>query len=96
MTAYLIVDTLLTDPALYEEYKLKAKPIAESFGGVYLARGGAMNVREAALWHPTRMVLIQFPDTHAANRFCDSPQYQAILPLSQGSALRTMFVLEGM
>jgi hypothetical protein len=39
MAAYLIVDTLLDDPDLYEEYKLKARPLIERFGGQYLARG---------------------------------------------------------
>jgi uncharacterized protein (DUF1330 family) len=40
MAAYLIVDTLLNDAALYEQYKLKAGPLIEKFGGEYLARGG--------------------------------------------------------
>jgi uncharacterized protein (DUF1330 family) len=32
MAAYLIVDTLLDDADLYEEYKLKATPLIEKFG----------------------------------------------------------------
>ena len=40
MAAYLVVDTDLTNPEAYEEYKLKARPIAEKYGGEYLARGG--------------------------------------------------------
>ena len=38
--AYLVVDTLLDNPELYEQYKLKAKPLVEQYGGEYLARGG--------------------------------------------------------
>jgi uncharacterized protein (DUF1330 family) len=96
MAAYLVVDTLLDDPALYEKYKLLAKPIAEKFGGEYLARGGEMTIKETNLWHPTRVVLIKFPDAPSANRFYDSPDYQAILPIGRQSARRTVFVLEGM
>lgn len=95
MAAYLIVDTLLDDPALYEEYKLRARPIAESFGGEYLARGGALTVREQDLWSPTRIVLVRFRDAETANRFYDSAEYQAVLPISQRSARRTAFVVEG-
>ena len=46
MAAYLIVDTLLSDANLYEQYKLQARPLIEKFGGEYLARGGRMTLRE--------------------------------------------------
>ena len=95
MAAYLIVDTLLDKPDVYEEYKLLAKPLVEQFGGEYLARGGNMDLKETDLWSPTRMVLVRFPDAAAARRFYDSPQYQAILPISRQSARRTIVILEG-
>jgi uncharacterized protein (DUF1330 family) len=95
MATYLVVDVLLENPALYEEYKLKAKPLVERFGGEYLARGGNLTLKETDLWSPTRMVLIRFPDTDSANRFYDSPQYQAILPVSREAARRTIVMLEG-
>jgi uncharacterized protein (DUF1330 family) len=95
MPAYLVVDTILDNPALYEDYKVQAKPLAERFGGEYLARGGNTTVKESDLWSPSRMVLVKFPDAQAANRFYDSPEYQAILPISKNSARRTAFVLEG-
>lgn len=95
MATYLIVDTLLDKPELYEEYKLKAKPLVEQFGGEYLARGGQLTVKETDLWSPTRMVLVRFPDAKSASRFYDSPEYQAILPISKQSARRTMIMLEG-
>jgi uncharacterized protein (DUF1330 family) len=95
MATYLIVDTLLDKPDLYEEYKLKAKPLVEQYGGEYLARGGQLTLRETDLWSPTRMVLIRFPDAQSAGSFYDSPEYQAILPISKQSARRTMIMLEG-
>ena len=94
MATYLIGDTLLDNPELYEEYKLKAKPLVERFGGEYLARGGSMTLKESDLWSPSRMVLIRFPDADSAYRFYNSPEYQAILPISRQSARRTMFMLE--
>ena len=95
MAAYLVVDSRLTDPERYEQYKLRAKPIVEQFGGEYLARGGALSIKEADLWSPTRMVLIRFPSTAQAEAFYQSAQYQAVLGISKASARRTMFILEG-
>jgi uncharacterized protein (DUF1330 family) len=95
MAAYLIVDTLLHDPDLYEQYKLKARPLIEKFGGEYLARGGRMTLRETDLWSPSRLVLVKFPDVETANRCFDSVEYQQILPISKRSARRTAVILEG-
>lgn len=95
MAAYLIVDYLLDDADLYEQYKSKARPLIEKFGGEYLARGGRMTLRETDLWSPTRLVLIKFSDSEAANRCLDSLEYQQILPISKKSARRTAVVLEG-
>ena len=61
MAAYLIVDTKITDAEAYEAYKLRAKPIVESFGGAYLARGGNTTAPENELWNPTRLVIVHFP-----------------------------------
>lgn len=96
MAAYLIVDTALDKPALYEEYKLRARPLAEKYGGEYLARGGEINLKESDLWAPTRMVLIRFPDAASANRFYDSAEYQEVLKISKQAARRTVAIVEGL
>ena len=94
--AYLVVDTELFDPDTYEQYKLRAKPIVEQYGGQYLARGGAMQVLENQLWSPSRLVLLRFDDAAQAQRFYTSPEYQAVLPISEQSARRTLVILEGL
>ena len=95
MAAYLVVDTHLTDPTLYEQYKLQAKPLAEKHGGEYLARGGPMSVKESALWSPRRMVLVRFPSVAQAEAFYQSPEYQKVLQISKQSAERTVVIVEG-
>ena len=95
MAAYLIVDTLLGDADVYEQYKVKARPLIEKFGGEYLARGGRMTVRETDLWTPSRLVLVKFADLETANRCLDSLEYQQILPISKKSARRTAVIVEG-
>lgn len=47
MSAYLVVDTKINNPEVYEEYKKLAKPIAEKYGGVYRVRGGARAPRKS-------------------------------------------------
>ena len=95
MAAYLIADTLLTDPVLYEEYKRQVKPLAETFGGEYVARGGALMVKESQLWSPTRVVVVRFASMDDANRFYESDEYQRLLGISRQAARRTVLIVEG-
>lgn len=95
MSAYLIVDTKINNQDVYEEYKKLAKPIAEKFGGVYRARGGAMDVRETDLWTPTRVVIIEFPDMKSAQAFVDSEEYAPVKPLRLTNAECTLVIVEG-
>ena len=94
--AYIVVDTVITNDEEMENYKLLAKPLVESFGGEYLARGGQLVVKENQLWSPTRLVLLRFPSMAQAQTFYDSPAYQKILPISQSCAQRTLVMLEGL
>jgi uncharacterized protein (DUF1330 family) len=95
MAAYLVVDSILTNPELYEEYKLKAKPLVEKLGGEYMARGGSISLKESKLWAPSRMVLIRFPSSADAEKFYESVEYQEVLKISKSSADRTVLILEG-
>lgn len=95
MSAYVIVDTKINDPAGYERYKTLARPIAEKFGGRYLARGGAMDVIDAQLWSPTRLVLLEFPDVEAARRFNDSDEYAPAKALRHEYADSTLVIIDG-
>lgn len=96
MAAYLIVDTKITDHALYEEYKAKAKEIVERHGGEYLARGGRIEIFEADLWHPSRLVVIRFPDMEAARAFCNDPDYEPVRRIRREASAATLAVVEGL
>ena len=94
-TSYLLVDTKISDPIAYENYKAAAKPIAEHFGGSYLTRGGKMDIVENELWDPTRIVLVRFPSTDAIYRFLNSPEYAPVKEIRLANAKATMVILEG-
>ena len=95
MSAYLVVDTKISNAEIYEVYKKLAKPIVENYGGVYRARGGELDIRETDLWTPTRVVIIEFPDMASAQAFVDSKEYAPVKPLRQNNAECTLFIVDG-
>ena len=95
MAAYLIVDTKITDEEAYEEYKILAKPIVESYGGKYLVRGGSTTVSENELWTPTRLVVVRFPSREAANNFLSSDEYAPVKAIRNKYAQTTMTIVDG-
>jgi uncharacterized protein (DUF1330 family) len=95
MTAYLLVDTKIHDVDEYEKYKLLAKPIAEKFGGKYLSRGADLDVIEDDLWSPSRLVLLEFPDTQSARAFIDSEEYAPAKALRHAHADCTLVLFDG-
>ncbi len=96
MSAYIIVDTKIEDPVAYEDYKAKARPIAESYGGIYRARGGDMNVIENDLWEPHRLVIVEFPSKEAAQTFLSSPEYAPVAKIRHGAAKCSLTIIDGM
>ena len=95
MTAYLIVDTKILDFEAYEEYKIRAKSVVESFGGEYLVRGGNTTVPENELWTPTRLVIVRFPSRKNAEDFLNSDEYAPIKTIRHNSAETTLSIVEG-
>ena len=95
MSAYLIVDTKINNVNAYEEYKKLAKPLAEKYGGVYLARGGEINVCESDLWAPSRIVIIEFPNLKEAQTFVDSDEYAPIKKIRHSNAESTVMIVDG-
>lgn len=95
MSAFILVDTKINNPEVYEEYKALAKPIAEKYGGVYRTRGGDMDVIESNLWSPTRIVLIEFPDMETAQRFVNCDEYAPIKAIRHANAECTLVILDG-
>ena len=77
MSAYVIFDVDIRDPARYQEFMTGVKPALETAGGRYLARGGAHTVHEGD-WEPRRIVLLEFPSMKAWEDFYTGPAYQGL------------------
>jgi len=77
MSAYVIFDVDIRDPARYQEFMAGVKPALEKAGAKYLARGGAHKVYEGD-WEPRRIVLLEFPSVAAWEEFYNGPTYQGL------------------
>jgi uncharacterized protein (DUF1330 family) len=94
MTAYLIVETDITDPEQYEHYKAASPGAIAAHGGRFVVRGGDLAVLEGD-WTPKRLVVVEFDDLETAKRFYESPEYQAAIKLREGAANLNMVAVEG-
>ena len=97
MRAYYIAEHNITDPAKFEEYRLKVGPQIASHGGRYLTKGGSHRFPEGGHWKPERVVIIEFPDMDSLNRWYNSDEYQPLFALRKASTsdMDMVIVLEG-
>ena len=60
MSAYVIYQAKVLDPAAYEEYKKQAEASIAAAGGKYIVRGGEVEVLEGDA-PKGRVVILEFP-----------------------------------
>ncbi|MEZ5064151.1 MAG: DUF1330 domain-containing protein [bacterium] len=94
MSAYVILDVNVTDPARYEEYKKLSGPALEPFGGRFLVRGGAHEVLEGD-WRPNRVVVLEFDSVEQAKRWYDSEQYRPAKAIRLAASEGSMILVQG-
>ena len=95
MPAYVIVETDISDPEQYEQYKAASPGAVAAGGGRFVARGGELAVLEGD-WNPSRLVILEFDDLDAAKRWYESEIYQAAKQLREGAAKLRMVAVEGL
>ena len=95
MPAYMIVNVIIEDPAVYEEYKTKVPALVRKHGGEYLVRGGNFVVLEGN-WKPSRLAVFRFPNVTAAEALYNDPEYQPLKALRQRVSTMDIVVAEGL
>ena len=95
MPAYVVVNIRVKDPDLYAEYARGAPGTVERFGGRYLARGGAVDVREGS-WSPERLVILEFPDVDAARAWYGSDEYAELRAVRERASQGELVITEGL
>jgi len=93
--AYVIIETDVHDAEQYERYKAASPESVRSGGGRFVARGGELAVLEGD-WDPSRVVILEFPDLEAAQRWYDSPGYVEVRKLREGAANLRMVAVQGL
>ncbi len=94
MTAYVIVETDVTDPEQYQRYMAASPAAIAAGGGRFLVRGGELAVLEGD-WSPSRLVMLEFEDLEAAKRWYDSEVYQEARKLREGAANFRAIAVQG-
>ena len=95
MTAYMIVDIDVLDPAQYETYKREVPKLIEKHGGEYLVRGGEFEVIEGE-WTPNRLVIFRFPDRQAIHALFADPEYHPLKLLRHKVANSSVVAVDGL
>ena len=90
-TAYLFVDTKISDPAAFKYYK-SAEPLIKKFGDTYLTLGEKMDIVLHELCNPTWIV----QSTDAIQHFLDSPECAPVKDKRLSKSKATKLILESL
>jgi len=94
MSAYVIAEIEVTDPAGYEEYRKQVLAVVTKYGGKFIVRGGKVDAREGG-WNPKRIVLVEFPSLAQAQKWYDSEEYRPLIKLRQKASKGRLIIVEG-
>lgn len=94
MSAYVIANVDIRDPARYAEYvKLTPGTIAP-FGGRFIARGGRAERLEGDV-PVNRIVVLEFDTYEQARAWYDSENYRAARAVRQSASVGELLLVEG-
>jgi uncharacterized protein (DUF1330 family) len=94
MTVYIINNMTIHDREEYKTYLRGFMPIFQQYGGSVLAAEDAPQPKEGS-WPYHRTILLSFPDREAAERWAQSPEYQAIAKHRHAGTVSNVIYLNG-
>jgi len=94
MSAYVIAEIDITDPAAYEDYRRQVPGVIAKYGGRYVVRGGKVESLEGG-WSPKRMAVVEFPSMEQALKFYRSPEYAPLVEIRQKASKGKLIIVEG-
>ena len=95
MSAYVIFDVEIFDLEKYQAFMAGVKPALEEAGGKYLARAGEHRVYEGD-WLPRRIVILEFPDLAAFERFYHGQVYQGLKSIRDACSRARLVAVQGL
>ena len=94
MSAFCIGQIRVRNAEAWEQYRQRVGATIKQYGGEVLFRGTEARAISGELPHE-RVVVLQFDNLDSANRWHDSPEYQALLPIREKAADVTLVLYEG-
>ena len=94
MSAYVIVDIEVHDPAAYDEYRKVVGATLTRYGGKFIVRGGKIDVLEG-IWNPKRIVVLEFQSAARAREWYDSEEYRVPKQIRMKASKGNIVVVEG-
>jgi uncharacterized protein (DUF1330 family) len=92
MSAFVLVEVIIQDPLVYEEYKKLTPASVEAYGGRFVIRGNPVQVMEGA-WKYDRLVMIEFPTKEIALEWYNSKEYQQAKKIRENAASANFFIV---
>ncbi|MDC0052874.1 DUF1330 domain-containing protein [Gammaproteobacteria bacterium] len=84
MTAFLIVNSKLTKPELFQNYVIAAEESLKLYQGEYHL-GGSFNTLLEGQHDKTRTVIFKFPSSEHAKTWYNGKEYQGVKHLREGT-----------
>ena len=94
LAGYVIVESVITDEAVFNDYLERVPPVVGAHGGKYLARGGATQVVQGD-WTPNRIVVMEFDSAEQARAWQDSSDYAELKAMLNRSSNTNVIIVEG-
>lgn len=95
MAGYVIAEVEIHDPVRYEEYRKLVPATIAQYGGKYLARGGAVDLKEGGP-QPGRLVILEFASADQARKWYHSPEYAVAAAIRHQAARSKVLIVEGL
>ena len=95
MPAYMIVTAKISDRDRFiNDYGIAAGKLVASMGGKYILRAPGAELLEGEFGDGASMVISEWPDKAAAQKFWNSPEYQEVKKLREGLADCQVLLIE--
>jgi uncharacterized protein (DUF1330 family) len=94
MPAYMIVQIKITREDGWPEYREQVSRLFAAHGGRYLVRGGQVEVLEGS-HDGRRLVVFEFPSMEVIRSVWNSPEYERVKRLREGSGELDVWAVPG-
>jgi len=94
MSAYVISEVDVKDPAGFEAYRTMAAKAIAQYGGRYLVRGGTTIAVEGGP-PPKTVIVIEFPSMPRLREWYASPEYAEAMKVRRTALERRLIFVEG-